>query len=57
VFTPNRDGITDRDTINVYVNKDADLRVYLLGKDNISIPSPKKLACANRAKRACHIRL
>lgn len=30
VFTPNQDGITDRTEINVYLEKAADLQVYLL---------------------------
>lgn len=29
VFTPNQDGIEDRVSINIYLNKDADLTVYL----------------------------
>ena len=42
VFTPNRDGISDRATINVAVNRDADLRVYLRGEDNIQYPVTEK---------------
>jgi hypothetical protein len=33
VFTPNRDGISDRTEINVYLEKDAFLQVYLLGEN------------------------
>lgn len=36
VFTPNRDGLDDRATINVYLTKDvAELIVYLVGEDGI----------------------
>src|SRR5690606_26071885 len=30
IFTPNQDGISDRTEINVYLEKEADLQVYLL---------------------------
>ncbi len=33
VFTPNQDGISDRTEINVYLEKAADLQVYLLDPD------------------------
>lgn len=33
IFTPNRDGISDRTEINVYLEKAAHLEVYLLGDD------------------------
>ncbi len=33
VFTPNQDGISDRTQINVYLEKGANLQVYLLGTD------------------------
>lgn len=36
-FTPNQDGIDDRVEVNVYLEKAADLRVFLLD-DNIEIP-------------------
>jgi hypothetical protein len=54
VFTPNRDGIADRDTINVYVNKDADLRVYLLGKDNIQYPVTEKAGLRKPGEKGLH---
>jgi len=41
-FTPNRDGISDRATINVVVNKDAELNVYLRGADNTQYPITEK---------------
>jgi hypothetical protein len=33
VFTPNRDGINDRVNINYYLNKEADVQVYLIAPD------------------------
>jgi hypothetical protein len=54
VFTPNRDGISDRDTINVNVNKDADLRVYLLGKDNIQYPVTEKPGLRKPGEKGLH---
>jgi len=54
MFTPNRDGIADRDTINVYVNKDADLRVYLLGKDNIKYPVTEKAGLRKPGEKGLH---
>lgn len=33
VFTPNQDGIADRTEVNVFLEKGADLKVYLLGDD------------------------
>lgn len=38
VFTPNRDGISDRATINLYLPKAADVRVYLQGEDGVRYP-------------------
>lgn len=37
VFTPNQDGISDRTEINVYLEKGADLQVYLLGDEGQKI--------------------
>lgn len=37
VFTPNQDGISDRTQINVYLEKAADLQVYLVGEDGQKI--------------------
>ncbi len=37
VFTPNRDGISDRTLINVYLEKAAQLDVYLEGPDGVRI--------------------
>jgi len=38
VFTPNRDGVNDRVIINVFLEKDADLQVYLLTEDDVQLP-------------------
>ena len=38
VFTPNRDGISDRVTINLYIPKDADVRVYLEDGEGAQYP-------------------
>ncbi len=54
IFTPNRDGISDRDKINVYVNKDADLRVYLLGKDNIQYPVTEMPGARKAGEKGLH---
>jgi hypothetical protein len=38
VFSPNQDGIADRVDIEVYLEKEADLRVFLLDANGIEIP-------------------
>lgn len=38
VFTPNRDGVTDRVIINITLAKEADLDVFLLTDDGIELP-------------------
>lgn len=38
VFTPNRDGVNDRVIINIFLEKDADLQVYLLTEDDVELP-------------------
>jgi len=43
VFTPNQDGIRDRTQINVYLQKDADLKVYLIGENGLEIFIPPQL--------------
>ncbi|MBN1314085.1 MAG: hypothetical protein JXA42_01410 [Anaerolineales bacterium] len=37
-FTPNRDGISDRATINLYIPKAADVRVFIPGNDGVIYP-------------------
>lgn len=41
IFTPNQDGIDDRVQVNVYLNKAADLSVYLIGPDGAQIYIPE----------------
>jgi hypothetical protein len=39
IFTPNRDGLDDRVTMNLYVEKDVEkLQVFLLGEDGVRYP-------------------
>ncbi len=38
IFTPNQDGIDDRTLINVYLDKEADLEVYLIDLNNQRLP-------------------
>ena len=38
VFTPNQDGIDDRTLINVYLDKEAELEVYLIDLNNQRLP-------------------
>ena len=42
VFTPNQDGKNDRITVNYYLNKAADVTVYLLGPDGARYPVAEK---------------
>jgi hypothetical protein len=43
VFTPNQDGIRDRTQINVYLEKDADLDVYLVTENGVQIFIPPQI--------------
>jgi len=54
VFTPNRDGISDRATINVWISKDADLRVYLMGKDGTQYPVTEKAGARQAGEQGGH---
>ena len=54
VFTPNRDGLADRATINVGLNKDADLRVYLKGADNTQYPVTEKSGLRKPGEKGLH---
>ncbi|MCU0512706.1 MAG: hypothetical protein MUE40_09060 [Anaerolineae bacterium] len=38
VFTPNQDGIADRVDVNVFLEKAADLRVFLIGPGGVELP-------------------
>jgi hypothetical protein len=42
VFTPNQDGKNDRVTINYYLNKEADVSIYLLGPEDAKYPIAEK---------------
>jgi hypothetical protein len=42
VFTPNQDGKSDRVAINYYLNKPADVTVYLLGPNDTKYPVAEK---------------
>ncbi len=37
-FTPNRDGVSDRVEVNVFLEEDADLRVFLLTANGVELP-------------------
>jgi hypothetical protein len=43
IFTPNQDGVSDRTQINVFVNKPAELRLFLLGDDGQPIYIPERI--------------
>lgn len=43
IFTPNQDGVSDRTQINVFVNKPAELSVFLLGADGQPIYIPERI--------------
>ncbi len=38
VFTPNRDGVSDRVIINIFLEKDADLNVFLVDENGVELP-------------------
>ncbi len=42
VLTPNRDGISDRVTINLYLPKAAGVQVFLVGEDGVTYPIDEK---------------
>ncbi len=48
VFTPNRDGVNDRVIINITLEKDANLRVYLLTNEDVELPISQRIewSCA-----------
>lgn len=43
VFTPNQDSIDDRAQVNLYLSKEADLQVYLLGENGEQIYIPERI--------------
>lgn len=46
VFTPNQDGVTDRVVINIYLEKEADLSVYLATEDGQQYPIAEQTVVA-----------
>lgn len=42
-FTPNRDGVNDRVVINIFLEKNANLRVYLLTEEGVELPIAERL--------------
>jgi hypothetical protein len=52
-FTPNRDGVTDRVTINIFLEKDANLRVFLLTEDNLELPIAERIEESCRPEDEC----
>lgn len=38
IFSPNRDGVNDRVVVNIFLEKAADLQVFLLTEDGIELP-------------------
>jgi hypothetical protein len=50
VFTPNQDGKHDRVTVNYYLNKEADVSVYLLGRHNQQDNSAAKYPVAEKER-------
>jgi hypothetical protein len=55
VFTPNRDGLGDRVTMNLYVDKDVEkLQVYLLGEDGVRYPVEEEPGLREQNERGLH---
>ncbi|WP_376792197.1 hypothetical protein [Thermoflexus sp.] len=55
-ITPNRDGLSDRATINVCVNRPAQLAVYLEGADGVRYPVPRKeVQLRKPGEPGCHV--
>lgn len=53
VFTPNRDGVNDRVVINIFLEKDADLRVYLLTDEGVELPVAERTEWSCTEDEAC----
>lgn len=55
VFTPNRDGLGDRVTMNLAVEKDVEkLQVYLLGDDGVRYPVEEEPGLREQNERGVH---
>lgn len=52
-FTPNRDGVNDRVIINITLEKDANLRVYLLTNNGVELPISQRLEWSCRQDDDC----
>ncbi|MCA9912985.1 MAG: hypothetical protein KC496_06535, partial [Anaerolineae bacterium] len=55
VFTPNQDGVTDRVVINIYLEKEADLRVYLQTEDGQQYPIAERTVDTANEEAGRHI--
>jgi hypothetical protein len=53
VFTPNRDGVNDRVTVNVFLEKDAQLRVFLVDENNVELPIAEREEWSCRPEDDC----
>jgi hypothetical protein len=55
VFTPNRDGVNDRVTINIYLEKSASLRVFLLTEEGVELPISQReeWSCEDENSELC----
>jgi hypothetical protein len=54
LFTPNRDGIGDRTTINAFLVKQSDLHVTLVGQDGSTYPVSEKLGAIQPGEVGLH---
>lgn len=54
IFTPNQDAISDRTQINIFVNKAAELNVYLEGADGQQIFIPARVENARPGEAGMH---
>jgi len=55
VFTPNRDGVGDRVTVNYYLTKEADVQVYLIGEDGVKYPLEERPGPVKPGKPGPHV--
>src|SRR5690606_20842017 len=53
VFTPNRDGVNDRVIINIFLEKDANLRVYLETEAGVELPIAERQEWSCDEDAAC----
>jgi hypothetical protein len=55
LFTPNRDGIDDRVNINVFLEKDATLLVYLVAEDGTRYNVPERFEGREQGEAGAHV--